>query len=727
MVNEPISANLNSSEQVDSTLITQEQADILAQNELGLINTLIDAIGIENFEKSLLEKYNYSVITNPNLNTKVLFPELFTTLSLVALNRIERANRVINIKAITTDNCILIDTFNQIRVNLINCATDEAIKCLLIGTSNFPPSQYPNAFYEKYTYILIRNTYEQALKHIFSDISIFEGKEYAIANILGYRLDELDSRPNDTTSTQPSQVHITSQRVNLLTRIGQYIRNSNLGVAWKNANNATEAGFEKALANAGLDYSDWNILGLKTGGIKTWLARQDYFVVQFLNEITNGRINIANQNGFSGVRLETREDYAVPAGIFAAVTLPALLSGTAALQGYTLYRITRSFIKSIGMINSVRTNRQANAMQPSNIRNRLIEFGQIAKSPQFVFTAIGTQILQLISPSVGTLLVLGAEGINRNLKANTIYNEFTNEAQTSRQKFVGALAGMRFGSVSVGLVHLVGTVHRFAGNTGEYLNQLHLTSESNINMPQEQQASPTGTSTPRPSPTHAPTFTPLPPTATPLVPTYDAGLIATNEAHTISPTDTPEADILPTSPAQNIPQVTPNSNSTPLSSNFTSGTGGDNIGVFPDQQPTSQPAINPINNPNGISLNENRLIINTTNVETIISQTQTLQYVVRPGDTLVSIAERYGLGSSWKSLAPFNADIQDPDNIHPGDIIKIPIIDQDNEILLSEENLRAVEIIDGKPVVPAMASPNQIDAFNPNLQDRTVMVFPELN
>ncbi|HZH42850.1 MAG TPA: LysM peptidoglycan-binding domain-containing protein [Lysobacter sp.] len=54
-------------------------------------------------------------------------------------------------------------------------------------------------------------------------------------------------------------------------------------------------------------------------------------------------------------------------------------------------------------------------------------------------------------------------------------------------------------------------------------------------------------------------------------------------------------------------------------------------------------------------------------------------YVVRSGDTLSEIAERfYGRASRWRALFEANRDrIDDPDRIFPGQELRIPELDDD--------------------------------------------------
>ncbi|MDQ3154214.1 MAG: LysM peptidoglycan-binding domain-containing protein [Actinomycetota bacterium] len=46
------------------------------------------------------------------------------------------------------------------------------------------------------------------------------------------------------------------------------------------------------------------------------------------------------------------------------------------------------------------------------------------------------------------------------------------------------------------------------------------------------------------------------------------------------------------------------------------------------------------------------------------------RYIVQPGDTLSGIAERFGV--SLSDLIRANPQINDPDLIHPGEVINIP-------------------------------------------------------
>ena len=53
--------------------------------------------------------------------------------------------------------------------------------------------------------------------------------------------------------------------------------------------------------------------------------------------------------------------------------------------------------------------------------------------------------------------------------------------------------------------------------------------------------------------------------------------------------------------------------------------------------------------------------------------TEYIEYVVQPGDTLTSIARKYG--TTWMALAEYN-ELPDPDLIIDGQIIKIPVYDE---------------------------------------------------
>lgn len=48
-------------------------------------------------------------------------------------------------------------------------------------------------------------------------------------------------------------------------------------------------------------------------------------------------------------------------------------------------------------------------------------------------------------------------------------------------------------------------------------------------------------------------------------------------------------------------------------------------------------------------------------------------YIVKPGDSLYSIAETYtGIGENWKILAEMN-EVDPPDLIYPNQVLKIPV------------------------------------------------------
>jgi nucleoid-associated protein YgaU len=51
-----------------------------------------------------------------------------------------------------------------------------------------------------------------------------------------------------------------------------------------------------------------------------------------------------------------------------------------------------------------------------------------------------------------------------------------------------------------------------------------------------------------------------------------------------------------------------------------------------------------------------------------------LEFVVSPGDYLVRIAIEHGRGATWQTLAYYNGLENDPDLIHPGDVVKIPLM-----------------------------------------------------
>ncbi|MCY7353757.1 MAG: LysM peptidoglycan-binding domain-containing protein [Lysobacter sp.] len=56
-------------------------------------------------------------------------------------------------------------------------------------------------------------------------------------------------------------------------------------------------------------------------------------------------------------------------------------------------------------------------------------------------------------------------------------------------------------------------------------------------------------------------------------------------------------------------------------------------------------------------------------------------YTVESGDSLSRIAkDQYGKASKWRAIFEANRDqIDDPDLIHPGQILKIPAIDLDGD------------------------------------------------
>lgn len=56
-------------------------------------------------------------------------------------------------------------------------------------------------------------------------------------------------------------------------------------------------------------------------------------------------------------------------------------------------------------------------------------------------------------------------------------------------------------------------------------------------------------------------------------------------------------------------------------------------------------------------------------------------YTVESGDTLSHIAQRlYGRASQWRALFEANRDqIDDPDLIHPGQVLKVPVLDRTDD------------------------------------------------
>lgn len=56
-------------------------------------------------------------------------------------------------------------------------------------------------------------------------------------------------------------------------------------------------------------------------------------------------------------------------------------------------------------------------------------------------------------------------------------------------------------------------------------------------------------------------------------------------------------------------------------------------------------------------------------------------YTVESGDSLSRIAkQQYGKSSKWRAIYEANRDqIDDPDMIHPGQVLKIPAIDLDGD------------------------------------------------
>lgn len=70
-----------------------------------------------------------------------------------------------------------------------------------------------------------------------------------------------------------------------------------------------------------------------------------------------------------------------------------------------------------------------------------------------------------------------------------------------------------------------------------------------------------------------------------------------------------------------------------------------------------------------------------TSTEDIIGGASERTYTVEKGDSLSKIAqELYGKGSKWHAIFAANRDqIDDPDKIFPGQVLKIPAIDLDGD------------------------------------------------
>jgi len=70
-----------------------------------------------------------------------------------------------------------------------------------------------------------------------------------------------------------------------------------------------------------------------------------------------------------------------------------------------------------------------------------------------------------------------------------------------------------------------------------------------------------------------------------------------------------------------------------------------------------------------------------TSTEDIIGGASERTYTVEKGDTLSHIAKaHYGKASKWHALFEANRDqLDDPDKIFPGQVLKIPAIDLDGD------------------------------------------------
>jgi len=70
-----------------------------------------------------------------------------------------------------------------------------------------------------------------------------------------------------------------------------------------------------------------------------------------------------------------------------------------------------------------------------------------------------------------------------------------------------------------------------------------------------------------------------------------------------------------------------------------------------------------------------------SSTEEIVGDMADRTYTVAKGDTLSHIAQaHYGKASKWKAIFDANRDqLSDPDKIQPGQVLKIPAIDLDDD------------------------------------------------
>jgi LysM repeat protein len=422
---------------------------------------------------------------------------------------------------------------------------------------------------------------------------------------------------------------------------------------------------------------------------KVTMAYGDWMLVKLVNRLANGRFQIGTTKGFSNMRYDSKKDvldsYASGIVVMASLLTP--------IQGFsTLYALGRA---GYALLN--RRSRNETEGTRVTFRQRIINTWKKleetirsqennAEKVYFMMGVLASSIVQIAAPDKAVAFTMIADQVNRN--ASRVKNgvEFSETARKSSSKLRALMVGFRAGVIGSGLLRANSFVEGFNSN----LAGLAGATQENAEI---------------------------------------AGELGLNDGSTMSTPDLPETTEIHQLTVTHEPEITAQIglNNTDGTTPYTSPSkikieelleARSDTPVTPEPEITAQIGLSnpdettPYTSPSKIKIEELLEARSDTPPPTLserLAQVETTKYIVQPGDKLRSIALKYGLGDTWKYLAPFNAGLENPDLIIPGQEIYIPNAEQLKQIV-NIEDLESFQV--GENLPPELVESSWFKALN---------------
>lgn len=198
----------------------------------------------------------------------------------------------------------------------------------------------------------------------------------------------------------------------------------------------------------GLNYSGaW-------GAYKNVMAFADYQVVKLADRVSGGKIKLGNENGFSGVKLESIKDYQNL--LWNSGARVALFAATPYAQvAYSLYRTGRLAVTLASNREQIVTFAKEYFSNRGNKPFRLSEFAEDFHLKEVLVGATASAVMSIALQNAGVSMsaTVAFAGITENLRRNKSVDNFTPEQKANFEKIEALFIGMRITNAGNGILH----------------------------------------------------------------------------------------------------------------------------------------------------------------------------------------------------------------------------------------------------------------------------------